>query len=102
MSKAHETLSLDDVDKIATLARLKLSADERTLYHRQLTDILDYVNQLQALDTTGIEPSFMVLPQEPRLRDDVVPPSLPSAAALHNAPEREGQYFKMPRILEEE
>ncbi|MHB2017124.1 MAG: Asp-tRNA(Asn)/Glu-tRNA(Gln) amidotransferase subunit GatC [Candidatus Xenobia bacterium] len=95
-------LTLEDVDKIAHLARLGLKPGERELYHKQLCSILEYVNTLQGLDTSGIEATFMVQPRHNVMRDDVVRPSIPVEAALANAPQREGDTFKVPRILDEE
>ena len=95
-------LTLEDVDRIAHLARLALKAGEREAYHKQLCSILEYVNTLQSLDTSGIEATFMVQPRHNVMREDGKRPSIPVEAALANAPEREGDTFKVPRILDEE
>jgi len=92
-------LSEDEVDHIAHLARLELSGDEKTQFSRDLSGILHYVNQLQEIDTGDIETTFTVIPLSNVLREDRVEPSMSSDDALSNAPEREGDYFKMPRIL---
>ncbi len=92
-------LSEDEVDHIAHLARLELSGEEKTQFSRDLSEILCYVNQLQELDTKDIEATFTVIPLMNVMREDRMKPSMPTDDALSNAPEREEDYFKMPRIL---
>ncbi|OFX23869.1 MAG: asparaginyl/glutamyl-tRNA amidotransferase subunit C [Anaeromyxobacter sp. RBG_16_69_14] len=96
------SLSLDEVRRIAVLARLKLSPEEEQLFRGQLSAILDYVEQLKELDVSGVEPMTHALAAGdlPPLRDDVVRPSLSPEEALANAPAREGTCFKVPRIIE--
>jgi len=95
-------LSLDEVRRIAALARLKLSAEEEQVFQGQLSAILEYVEQLKELDVSGFEPMTHALAagDVPPLRDDVVRPSLQPEEALANAPAREGTCFKVPRIIE--
>ena len=69
------TLKREDVQRIAELARLELSADELELFTRQLGDILTYVEQIRALDTTGVAPTSQVL-NRPVDRDDEPQPTL--------------------------
>ena len=96
------SLSLDEVRRIAVLARLKLSPEEEQVFRGQLSAILDYVEQLKELDVSGVEPMTHALAAGdlPPLRDDVVRPSLSPEEALANAPAREGTCFKVPRIIE--
>jgi aspartyl-tRNA(Asn)/glutamyl-tRNA(Gln) amidotransferase subunit C len=96
------SLSLDEVRRIAVLARLKLSPEEEQVFRGQLSAILEYVEQLKELDVSGVEPMTHALAAGdlPPLRDDVVRPSLPPEDALANAPAREGTCFKVPRIIE--
>jgi aspartyl-tRNA(Asn)/glutamyl-tRNA(Gln) amidotransferase subunit C len=96
------SLSLDEVRRIAVLARLKLSPEEEQVFQGQLSAILEYVEQLKELDVSGVEPMTHALAAGdlPPLRDDVVRPSLPPEDALANAPAREGTCFKVPRIIE--
>ena len=95
------SLSLDEVRRIAVLARLKLSPEEEQVFQGQLSAILAYVKQLEELDVSGVEPMTHALAgDQPPLRDDVVRPSLPPEDALANAPGREGTCFKVPRIIE--
>lgn len=93
-------ISSDEVGKIARLARLTLSDAETEAYRRSLGDILGYIEKLNALDTTGIEPLGHVLPLTNVMRADEVTPSLPVERALANAPDRAGDHFRVPRIIE--
>jgi aspartyl-tRNA(Asn)/glutamyl-tRNA(Gln) amidotransferase subunit C len=90
-----------EVQRIAQLSHLRLEADEITTLAHQLTDILDYVAQLNEVDTDGIEPLSHVHEQVNQLREDIVKPSLAREAALKNAPESDGAYFKVPRVIKD-
>ena len=94
------TLSKQDVVRIAELARLELSGDELELFTRQLGDILTYVEQIRALDTTGVAPTSQVL-NRPVDRDDVPAPTLSRSELLGNAPDAamEAGLFKVPRVI---
>lgn len=96
-----DPLSRDEVLRIAALAHLALTDQEVTLFGRQLADILHYVTEVQAVDTTGVPPTAHVLDQAPLDRDDVVQPALPRREALANAPEaaQEAGLFKVPRVM---
>ena len=87
------SLSLDEVRKVARLARLELSEPDLAEMQQPLSAILDYVDQLQKLDTDGVEPLAHPLPVQNVFRDDVPVPSLPVDDALKNAPNRTGDYF---------
>ncbi len=93
-------LSQQDVKRIADLARLELTPEELTLFTRQLSDILIYVEQIQSLDTSGVAPTSHVL-NRPVDREDQLAPTLPRSAALANAPDAalEAGLFKVPRVL---
>ena len=93
-------LSRDDVQRIAELARLALTPDEVELFTRQLAGILEYVEQIRALDTTGVAPTSHVM-HRPVERDDVVVEPLERTAALANAPDAalESGLFKVPRVI---
>jgi aspartyl-tRNA(Asn)/glutamyl-tRNA(Gln) amidotransferase subunit C len=93
------TLSLEEVEHIASLARLRLTAAETELYREQLSAILDYMARLGQLDTSQIEPTATVIPLHTVLRPDVVRPSLMPEALLSNAPEAEAQMFRVPPVL---
>lgn len=95
-------LTPQEVDYIALLARLDLSASERERAAQELSQILDHFEQLKELDTEGVEPTSHVLPVVNVLRGDGTRPSLARAAALSNAPEQAGGMFQVPRVVEAE
>jgi aspartyl-tRNA(Asn)/glutamyl-tRNA(Gln) amidotransferase subunit C len=90
-----------DVEHVAELARLALTAAEKEQFIGQLNHILTYIEKLNELDTADVEPTSHVIPLSNIFRDDVVQPSLDRAQALHNAPEESHFFFKVPRIIEE-
>jgi aspartyl-tRNA(Asn)/glutamyl-tRNA(Gln) amidotransferase subunit C len=94
------TLKREDVRRIAELARLELSPDELELFTRQLGDILTYVEQIRALDTTGVAPTSQVL-NRPVDREDTLQPTLSREDLMRNAPEpaAEAGLFKVPRVI---
>jgi len=94
-------ITLQDVEQVAKLARLEVSPAEREAFAKQLSQILTHVETLKQYDTVGIEPTTTVLGQVNVFREDVVLPSLPVEKALANAPEREGDGFAVPKIIEE-
>jgi aspartyl-tRNA(Asn)/glutamyl-tRNA(Gln) amidotransferase subunit C len=88
------------VQKIAALARLQVDSAEEERYVRELQAILSYVEQLQALDVSGIEPTSQVgagAPTPPR--EDRVTPADVREEALTQAPDRDGDYFRVPRVV---
>ena len=94
------SLSLEEVNHIADLARLQLSEAEKELYRGQLSAILDYAARLQALDTAGIAPTSTALPPRRVLRPDEPRPGLALQALLRNAPQVEQEQFRVPPVLE--
>ena len=94
-------MELSDVRKVATLARLSLSEDMLQSTGQQLTKILEYVQLLDEVDITDVEPLTHPVPAENVFRDDRMVASLPREAALSNAPKTDGQFFMVPKILEE-
>ncbi len=96
------SLSLDEVRRIAALARLQLTPEEERVFAGQLSAILEYVEQLRELDVSGVEPMTHALAagEAVPLREDEVLPSLPAERSLAAAPAREGTCFKVPRIIE--
>jgi aspartyl-tRNA(Asn)/glutamyl-tRNA(Gln) amidotransferase subunit C len=95
------SLSLADVEKIAHLARLELTAVEKAQYQRQLSAILDYAARLNELDVTAVLPTTSAMPLVNVMRDDDVAPSLPPAEALFNAPQQAGDQFQIQNVLDE-
>jgi aspartyl-tRNA(Asn)/glutamyl-tRNA(Gln) amidotransferase subunit C len=94
------TLTRDEVQRVAALARLHLTADEAERLTVDLGRLLEHFARVQALDTTGVEPTAHVDDFGARLRDDVVTNPPADEALLANAPVREGRLFRVPRIIE--
>ena len=91
----------DDVKHVAQLARLKLTEEEINYFAKQLDSIINYIDQLKEVNTSNVEPTTHVLPIQNVFRDDAVLPSLKAEGALKNAPSKENEFFKVPRIIEE-
>jgi len=94
------SLTLDQVRWVAHLARLDLSEAELEMMTRQLSAILEYVDQLQKINTDQVEPLAHPLPIHNVFREDVPAPCLPVDAALQNAPDRRGDFYGVPAVLE--
>ena len=94
--------SLDDVRRVAELARLELSDEEAGRMAESITHILDHVEALQALDTEGIVPTAHAIPLATPLRADEPLPGIDPDDALANAPRREGDAFAVPKVLEDD
>ena len=89
-----------DIEKVARLARLELSEGEKETFGNQLEQILTYMEQLNRLDTTGVEPTSHAIPIYNVFREDEVRPSIPQEEVLAIAPDEEDGHFKVPRIIE--
>jgi aspartyl-tRNA(Asn)/glutamyl-tRNA(Gln) amidotransferase subunit C len=89
-----------DVKYVAHLARLQLSADEEKKLSAQLGHILGYIEKLNELDVTGVEPTAHAVPMVNVTRPDKIQPSLPHDEALRNAPARANGLFIVPKIVE--
>ena len=94
-------ITADDVRKVAQLARLQLPEEKIATYTRQLERILDYVAQLEQVDTTGVPPTTRAVEVVNMTRDDAVQPTDVREELLDLAPQREGDFFRVPRILAE-
>ena len=92
-------LTIAEVDHVALLSRLDLSLEEKKLYGDQLSKILEYAKMLDELDTGDVPPTAHVMPLKNVYREDRVGEHLPLEKALQNAPERDGNFFKVPRIV---
>ncbi|HXU39549.1 MAG TPA: Asp-tRNA(Asn)/Glu-tRNA(Gln) amidotransferase subunit GatC [Blastocatellia bacterium] len=92
-----------DVEKIAELARLDLTAEETGLFTEQLGSIIGHVEKLNELDTAGVQPMSHCAPAggdtECAKRDDKVRPGLGQKLAVENAPDSEAGYFRVPRVI---
>lgn len=93
------SLSLEEVEHIAQLARLELSEEEKARYREQLSAILEYVAKLQELDTSQVPPMSAVFSGEPHLRPDRPRAPLSRRALLKNAPDVEDGQFKIPPVF---
>ena len=93
-------ISKETVEYVAHLGRLQLEPNEVELYTIQLSRILDHMDVLNALDTEGIEPTSHAIPVSCVLREDTGRESLTIEGSLQNAPERKGNFFKVPPIIE--
>jgi len=89
-----------DIEKVARLARLELSEEEKETFENQMEQILTYMEQLNRLDTSGVEPTSHAIPIYNVFRDDEVKPSFPHEEVLAIAPDEEDGHFKVPRIIE--
>lgn len=94
------TLTRAQVEHVAHLARLSLTEDEIERYREQLSAVLEYAERLNQLDTAAIPPTATVLPLRTVLRADEPQPSFPPDDILANAPNRDGQFFRVHAILE--
>jgi aspartyl-tRNA(Asn)/glutamyl-tRNA(Gln) amidotransferase subunit C len=94
------TLSRSDVQHVADLARLGLNEAEISALEGQLNHILDQFSVLSELDTDAIAPTAQVIGVEGVLREDAVRPSLSVEEALANAPERSGDHFVVPAVID--
>jgi aspartyl-tRNA(Asn)/glutamyl-tRNA(Gln) amidotransferase subunit C len=92
-------ISADDVRKVAKLARLDLPEDTIATYTGQLERILDYVDQLQAVDTEGVLPTTRAVEVVNAMREDIVVATDVRQDLLDQAPQREGDFFRVPKIL---
>lgn len=99
---ADPKISLEQVRHVAKLSRLALSDDQVRKYAGQLGGILDYIAKLAEVDTGGVEPMAHVLPLHNVLRDDVAKPGLPLEDVLRNAPDTDGAFFKVPKVISDE
>jgi aspartyl-tRNA(Asn)/glutamyl-tRNA(Gln) amidotransferase subunit C len=93
-------ISENDVEHVARLARLALSAEEKHLFTEQLRAILTYMEQLKEVPTEAVEPTAHVLDLVNVLREDTVRQTLAADEALANAPETAQHFFVVPRIVE--
>ena len=95
------SLSSRDVEKIALLARLELTDDEKSLYQEQLSAILDYANRLNKLDIADVPPTASAVDLENVMREDVIEPGLSLEDALFNTIEEALDQFKIQAVLDE-
>ena len=93
-------ITREQVEHVAKLARLAIGEEEKALFARQLSAILTYVQTLNRLDTSSVEPTSHVIPIQNVFREDEVRPSLSREQAFANAPDTDGGCFRVPKIIE--
>jgi len=93
-------ISREIVEYIAHLARIELTETEKETFREQLEAILDHIDKLNELDTTGVEPMVHTLRLTNVFRGDEVRPSLSRDSALGNAPDRSEDSYKVPAVIE--
>jgi len=93
-------ISKEDVEHVALLSRVDLTAEALELFQSQLAKILEHMDKLDELDTDDVEPMASVMGLSNVFRDDELRPSLPTSEALANAPERTEDSFKVPPVVE--
>lgn len=94
------SVSKEDVLYVANLAKLQLNEDEVSMYQKDLNKILDYMEQLNAIDTSEVAPLNHVMGETAVLRKDVAKAPLSHDAALSNAPDADSDYFRVPKVIE--
>ena len=94
-------ITMRDVEHVARLSRLALTDQEKERMRRELDGILSYIDKLRALDTANVPPTSHAVPMTNVMRDDEPRPSLAQDLMLANAPERSGEFFRVPKIIEE-
>ncbi len=93
-------ISVEEVRYIAALARLRFSEDQEQRLAQQMSQMLDYVDKLNELDTTGVPPMSHVLDVYNVFRDDVPQQRITREDALRNAPDADNAYFRVPKVIE--
>jgi aspartyl-tRNA(Asn)/glutamyl-tRNA(Gln) amidotransferase subunit C len=93
------SVTIKDVEHIAKLAKLEFSETEKEKFTHQFNDILNYMEQLNSVDTSNVEPLAQVIELNNVFRDDVVKPSISTEEALKNAPDKTDEHFKVPKVI---
>lgn len=93
------SVTIKDVEHIASLARLSFTEEEKKVLTGQLNAILQYMEQLNELDTSNVEPLAQVIDLQNVFREDDLQPGLPREEALRNAPSRTEKFFKVPKVI---
>jgi len=91
-------ITIKDVEHVAKLARLELTEEEKIKFSKQLGDILKYVEQMNEVDTTGVEPMSHAIPIVNVMREDVVVQEQTKEELMANAPSKEDGFFRVPKI----
>lgn len=92
-------VTLQEVEHISKLAKLEFSAEQKEKFLHQFNDILKYMEQLNSVDTSGVEPLSQVIELENVFRPDTTTPSTSAEEALKNAPDKTDRHFKVPKVI---
>lgn len=93
------SVTIKDVERIAALAKLEFTAAEKESFTHHFNEILEYVEQLNSVDTANVEPLSQVVDIENVFREDVVTPSTPTETALKNGPDKTEEHFRVPKVI---
>ena len=93
------SVTIKDVEYIASLSKLKFNEEELENYTHQLNDILTYIEKLNELDTANVEPLSHPVETQNVFREDELKPSLPTEDALKNSPDRTDEFFRVPKVI---
>lgn len=93
-------VTIKNVEHIAKLAKLEFNEDEKAKFTEQFNEILAFMEKLNELDTSKVEPLSHVIELRNVFREDVVKPSLPTEEALKNAPSKTEKFFKVPKVID--
>ncbi len=94
-----QKITSDQIRHVAKLARLAMPEEKLAKFTGQLESILEYIDKIKEVDTKGVEPMAHALPISNVLREDAVEPSLSVEKVLMNAPETDGAFFKVPKVI---
>ena len=92
-------VTVKDVEYIAKLARLEFTEEEKQKFTYQLNSILNYIDQLNKIDTSKVEPLSHAIELSNVFREDIAKPGIPSNDALKNAPAKTDKFFKVPKVI---
>lgn len=94
-------MKIDDalIDKLSALAKLEFKGEDKENIKQDLSRMLDFVDKLDEVDTTGVEPLIYMTEEESRMREDVSKETITQEEALKNAPQKDSFYFKVPKVL---
>lgn len=96
---SKQIITIDDVRKVAKLARLAIPEEKLPDFTKKFEAILEYVDTLSEVNVEGVEPTSHAIRMSNVLREDVVKPGLPLEKVLLNAPESDGPFFKVPKVI---
>ena len=93
------SVTIKDVEHVAALAKLSFSDEEKQKLTKELNEILEYMEQLNQVDTTNVEPLAQVVEQNNVFREDKLKPTLTQEQALRNAPSKTEKFFRVPKVI---